>query len=147
MLSENLFKLRKRHNMTQEQVANRLAVSRQAVAKWEAGETCPDLSNCVALARLYDVALDDLVNYSERESGLPLPPKGKHSFGTVPVGENGEIVLPVKALELFHIQPGDNLLVLGDEGSGLALIQTELMVAFLNQIQGKEERQEDTGSP
>lgn len=37
MLSENLFKLRKLHHLTQEQVANRLAVSRQAVAKWEAG--------------------------------------------------------------------------------------------------------------
>lgn len=97
MLSENLFKLRKLHHLTQEQVANRLAVSRQAVAKWEAGETCPDLSNCVALARLYDVALDDLVHYREQETGLPLPPKGKHSFGAVTVGEDGAIVLPAKA--------------------------------------------------
>lgn len=136
MLSENLFKLRKLHHLTQEQVANRLAVSRQAVAKWEAGETCPDLSNCVALARLYDVALDDLVHYREQETGLPLPPKGKHSFGAVTVGEDGAIVLPAKARALFHIQPGDSLIVLGEEGNGLALIQMERLAAFLDGIQG-----------
>ena len=141
MLSENLYKLRKLHNLTQEQVANRLGVSRQAVAKWEAGETSPDLSNCAALARLYDVSLDDLVCYSEEQTGLPFPPKGKHTFGTVTVGEDGGIVLPQKARELFGIRPGDRLIVLGDEGSGLALLQTEWMMEFLDRIQredGKE---------
>ena len=49
-LSDNLFQLRKLHNLTQEQVAAELGVSRQAVAKWETGETTPDLSNCLALA-------------------------------------------------------------------------------------------------
>lgn len=102
----------------------------------EAGETCPDLSNCVALARLYDVALDDLVHYREQETGLPLPPKGKHSFGAVTVGEDGAIVLPAKARALFHIQPGDSLIVLGEEGNGLALIQMERLAAFLAGIQG-----------
>lgn len=60
-LSDNLFQLRKLHNLTQEQVAAELGVSRQAVAKWETGETTPDLSNCLALAQFYDVSLDDLV--------------------------------------------------------------------------------------
>lgn len=138
MLSENLFKMRKFHNMTQEQVANQLGVSRQAVAKWEAGETSPDLSNCMALAQLYDVSLDDLVNYSEEQKGLPLPPKGKHLFGTVTVGKEGEIALPAEARALFGIQPGDRLLVLGDEGSGLALIQAERMLELLNRMQGED---------
>lgn len=68
MLSENLLTLRRAHNLTQEQVAEKLNVSRQAVAKWESGETTPDITNCTALARLYDISLDDLVHYSEEKT-------------------------------------------------------------------------------
>ena len=46
-------------------------------------------------------------------------PKGKHIFGTVKVGERGQIVIPKEARELFDINPGDTLLVLGDEEPGL----------------------------
>ena len=86
-LSDNLFQLRKLHNLTQEQVAAELGVSRQAVAKWETGETTPDLSNCLALAQFYDVSLDDLVRFDSTQTGLPFPPKGKYCFGTVTVQE------------------------------------------------------------
>lgn len=113
MLSENLLTLRRAHNLTQEQVAEKLNVSRQAVAKWESGETTPDITNCTALARLYDISLDDLVHYSEEKTGFPLPPKGKHIFGTVTVGDKGQIVIPKKAREIFSISPGDRILVLG----------------------------------
>lgn len=47
-------------------------------------------------------------------------PKGKHAW-TVTVGEKGQIVIPKQARELFHIQPGDTLIVLGDEEKGLAI--------------------------
>lgn len=135
MLSENLFHLRKRNKMTQEQLANELSVSRQAVAKWETGETTPDISNCLALAKLFDVSLDDLVNYSEEQQGLPLPPKGKYLFGAVTVDAQGGIVLPEKARKLFQIMPGEQLVVLGDEKTGLALLKTDFMIDFLNNIQ------------
>ena len=45
-------------------------------------------------------------------------PKGKHIFGTVKVGERGQIVIPKEAREIFDINPGDTLLVLGDEEQG-----------------------------
>ena len=64
MISMNLRKLRKRNKYTQEEIADKIGVSRQAVAKWERGETVPDISNCLALAELYEVTLDDLVNHS-----------------------------------------------------------------------------------
>ena len=55
-------------------------------------------------------------------------PKGHYIFGTVKVGERGQISIPKRARELFHIQPGDQLLVLGDEERGLALLhQRDLM--------------------
>ncbi len=133
MLSENLLTLRRAHNLTQEQVAEKLNVSRQAVAKWESGETTPDITNCTALARLYDISLDDLVHYSEEKTGFPLPPKGKHIFGTVTVGDKGQIVIPKKAREIFSISPGDRILVLGDESQGIALLKEKDMLNLLRQ--------------
>ena len=52
-------------------------------------------------------------------------PIGKHIFGSVKVGEKGQIVIPKAARDLFQIVPGSTLLVLGDENSGLALITDE----------------------
>ena len=49
-------------------------------------------------------------------------PAGKHIFGTVKVGERGQIVIPKEAREVFQIKPGDQLMLLGDEASGLAII-------------------------
>lgn len=57
---------------------------------------------------------------------MPMP-KGKHIFGTVKVGERGQIVIPKEARELFHIQPGNTLLVLGDEEQGLAVVKADIM--------------------
>ena len=54
-------------------------------------------------------------------------PKGKHIFGTVKVGERGQIVIPKEARELFHIHPGDTLLVLGDEEQGQAVVKAVAM--------------------
>ena len=53
-------------------------------------------------------------------------PKGKHIFGTVKVGEKGQIVIPKDAREIFNIQPGDSLVVLGDEATGLAIIKNDV---------------------
>lgn len=132
VLPENLYTLRKRQKLTQEQVAAAVGVSRQALSKWETGESVPDIGNCVALARFYDVSLDDLVCYCAEKVGLPIPPRGKHCFGTVAVGPKGEIRLPEKAMELLQVHPGDALLLLGEEGNGLALVRQE---AFLGMIQ------------
>lgn len=134
MISMNLKELRKRHRFTQEEVADRIGVSRQAVAKWESGETLPDIQHCTALANLYEVALDDLVNYADEQSGSGIRPKGKHIFGMVRVGERGQIVIPKKAREIFNINPGDRLLVLGDEAQGLAIMKSEALLRFAEDI-------------
>jgi AbrB family looped-hinge helix DNA binding protein len=49
----------------------------------------------------------------------------KHIFGTVKVGERGQIVIPKEAREIFDIKPGDTLMVLGDEEHGLAVVKAE----------------------
>lgn len=54
-------------------------------------------------------------------------PKGKHIFGTVKVGERGQIVIPKEARESFDIKPGDMLLVLGDDEQGIAITKVDVM--------------------
>ncbi len=135
MFSENLTKLRKLNKLTQEDVAEKVGVTRQAVAKWEAGETLPDIERCRVLAGLFDVSLDDLANYEPQENmGLGLPPKGKHIFGMVTVGEKGQIVIPAKARKLFGISPGDGLVVLGDESQGLAILKSDYFLELADAI-------------
>ena len=63
--------------------------------------------------------------------GLAVPPKGKHIFGIVKVGDKGQIVLPAKARKIFDINPGDRMLVLGDEGQGLAIIKEKGLLDLL----------------
>ena len=135
MFDENLVRLRKINQMTQEDVAEAVGVSRQAVAKWESGESIPDLEKCKLLAELFGVSLDDLANYEPEDNlGLDVPPKGKHLFGMVTVGDKGQIVIPAKARKLFDISPGDQLVVLGDESQGMAIIKAKDFLNMANII-------------
>lgn len=135
MISDNLVTLRKLNGMSQEEVAEVVGISRQALAKWESGETIPDVEKSMKLAQLYNVTLDDLVNYSSGDAlGLPIPPKGKHLFGMVTVGDKGQIVIPKKAREIFDISPGDKLLVLGDENQGIAIIHADNVVPMVSKL-------------
>ena len=134
MISVNLKRLRKVHQYTQEKVAEKINVSRQSIAKWEQGETTPDIDSLTKLAKLYNVSLDHLVNHSEEESGIVIPPKGKYFFGSVLVGERGQIVIPKEARELFNIKAGDKLLILGDEDRGLAVVHQRDLINFIGNI-------------
>lgn len=60
-LGNRLASLRKEKGYSQEELAEKLGVSRQAVSKWENGEASPDTANLIALAELYDISLDELV--------------------------------------------------------------------------------------
>ncbi len=136
MFKDNLIHLRKIKQLTQEDVADKVGVSRQAVAKWESGETVPDLEKCSLLAELFGVTLDDLANFEPEENyGLGVPPKGKHMFGLVTVGDKGQIVIPAKARKLFEISAGDQLVIVGDEGQGLAILKPEYFLSMAQMIE------------
>jgi len=55
-------------------------------------------------------------------------------FGTAKVGDRGQIVIPKEARELFNIQPGDTLLILGEENKGLIISRPELLRDLADQI-------------
>lgn len=133
MFAENLMALRKVHALSQEELAERIGVSRQTLSKYETGESLPDIEKCKALADVFGITVDDLICYEKSTGmGLGIPPRGKHIFGLVKVGEKGQIVIPAKARTIFHIRPGDNLIVIGDESQGIALIREENLLELLH---------------
>lgn len=61
-IANRLVKLRKKHGLSQEELADKLGISRQAVSKWERAESSPDTDNLICLAKLYGVSLDELLD-------------------------------------------------------------------------------------
>ena len=64
-IADRLIKLRKKHGYSQEELADKLGLSRQAVSKWERAEASPDTDNLICLAKLYGVSLDELLSTDE----------------------------------------------------------------------------------
>ena len=62
-LGNSLFHARKKCGLSQEEVAEKLGVSRQTISKWETDETIPDIYQSKKMARLYDVSLDSLIEF------------------------------------------------------------------------------------
>jgi len=73
MLGEKIMNLRKQKHWSQEELANRLEISRQAVSKWESGQSVPDLERIIQLSELFDVTTDYLLRQQ--------PEKKNHSTG------------------------------------------------------------------
>lgn len=68
-VAQRLANARRARGITQEELANRLGVSRQAVSNWERGETSPDTDNLIALARIYHMSLDELLGIDAPRPG------------------------------------------------------------------------------
>ena len=64
---DKIKKLRKEKDMTQEQLAEYMGVSPQAVSRWETGTTCPDIFALPALAELFGITVDGLLGVDEKE--------------------------------------------------------------------------------
>lgn len=73
--NNRLYQLRKQKGLSQEELANRLNVSRQTVSKWEVGDSTPDMEKLVAMSDLFNVSLDKLVMGKEDEVKFQQPTK------------------------------------------------------------------------
>ncbi len=135
MLKDNLVMLRKLNGYSQEQIAERIDISRQAYAKWESGATIPDLEKAARLAQVYGVTLDSLTR-TENVDGigtLPPAPPGKNIWGSVALGDRGQIVIPKPARDKFALKAGDRLIVASDE-NGIALLPAETFESRIREI-------------
>ena len=65
LIGDKLKEARLKKNMTQEEVADKIFVSRQSISNWENNKTYPDIGNVIALSDLYDVSLDELLKGSD----------------------------------------------------------------------------------
>lgn len=75
-IANRLVALRKEKHLSQEALAEKLGISRQAVSKWERAEASPDTDNLIALAKLYHISLDELLKiHEEEEEMLPIAPE------------------------------------------------------------------------
>ena len=128
MIGKNLQILRKQAGLTQEALAEQVGVARRTIVKWESGESAPDLEAAARLAEALNISLDNLVSAPDGELSEEKALRGKHLFGLVTVGDKGQIVIPARARKVFNLQPGDQLMVLGDEGQGMALVSAKLFM-------------------
>jgi AbrB family looped-hinge helix DNA binding protein len=135
MLKDNLAMLRRIRGYSQEEIAEKIGISRQAYAKWESGATIPDVEKCRLLAEAYGTSVDGLLqtHTEERLGTIPPAPKGKNIWGTVRVSDRGQIVIPKEARDRFGLTGGQRLVVLSDE-SGIALVPADAFEAGMRQV-------------
>ncbi|MDD6190111.1 MAG: helix-turn-helix domain-containing protein [Firmicutes bacterium] len=126
MLKDNLVILRNIHGFAQEEIANKINISRQAYAKWESGATIPDIEKCMLLASVYGVTIDSLVK-TEKAEGIgmiPPAPEGKNIWGSVTMNDRGQVVIPKGARDKLGLEGGVRLIVFSDE-EGIAMLPAE----------------------
>ncbi|MDE7278313.1 MAG: helix-turn-helix transcriptional regulator, partial [Oscillospiraceae bacterium] len=89
-IANRLRQMRNKNNLSQEELAAKMGVSRQAVSKWERAEASPDTENLILLAKLYGVSIDELLNAdnssSSSNSGISLK-KDDYGYKNEPVRE------------------------------------------------------------
>lgn len=73
------------------------------------------------------ISMNSMNTIKKGDNIMPEIIKGKYMFGSVKVGERGQIVIPKEARDNFDINPGDEMLVFGDEKKGLAIVKMDLM--------------------
>jgi len=118
-VANRLYEYRKQNNLSQDEVAEKIGVSRQAVSKWERAEASPDTDNLIALAKLYEVSLDDLINQDpmkqksgkKEEDSFSISDKGLNFVdedGTeVSFDRRGIVVKEKGSNEEFVVKPGE----------------------------------------
>lgn len=128
MLKDNLIILRNINGFSQEEIAEKIDISRQAYAKWESGATVPDIEKCKRLADVYGVSIDSLVKTEtiDGEGVIPPAPKGKNIWGSVTINERGQLVIPKPVRDKFGLTGGQRLIVLSDDKEGIALVPAEI---------------------
>jgi len=125
MLSNNIYTLRRQRGLSQEQLAEALDVSRQAISKWENGVAVPELDKLQTIAAFFGVTLDELTGDGTAPKDPPVPPQRAIKSGIVLclLGAVGLLVLG--ALAVLNPEAAEQLnasSAITLNGSGLAML-------------------------
>ncbi len=97
-INEQIAFLRKQKSLTQEELANALGVTNQAVSKWESAQCCPDIQLLPDLAKIFDVSIDELIGYKSTEGLGDICLKIKDHFSALPEKKAFENAYRIAAL-------------------------------------------------
>ena len=110
--ANRLCELRKAHNLSQEELAEKLGVSRQAVSKWERSESSPDTDNLIQLAALYNISLDELLNGKEAMSLIEDSPKVEEENNVVEISEHIKVIIKGNDAKVIYDDQDEEVLSL-----------------------------------
>lgn len=112
-IGEKLAQLRKQQHYTQEQLAELLDVSRQAVSKWESDISLPETYKLIQLAKLYDITLDELINPNDIIDNIEIqsktPRQTSITFATISGMIYGVLWLLISSMGIIVIQEGSTV--------------------------------------
>lgn len=128
--------LRRERGLSQEEVAERIGVSRQAVANGKPAPPRPIWKTALLSPSFMALPWTILLSLTRRRAGFQYL-QGQTLFGIVAVGDRGQIVIPKKARDIFDIRPGDSLAILGDEDQGIAILKSEFLLSLASEIMSK----------
>ncbi len=80
MLSEKIYALRKKNNLSQEELAEKIGVSRQAISKWESGTSLPEIEKLISLSEYFNVSIDYLVKEQAEDEQMEEKPKAANEI-------------------------------------------------------------------
>ena len=154
-LNEKILHLRKSNNLTQEQLAEQLYVSRTAVSKWESGKGYPNIESLKGLSKVFGVSIDELLSneelltIAEKENRANLRSLGNLIYGILDIMALAFLFLPfygqpqgshIRAVNLFSYDPGDPILGAAYFGSLLIMTAIGIVELILRKAEPKKTR-------
>ena len=133
--ANRLLQYRKKMNLSQEELAARIGVSRQAVSKWERAEASPDTDNLILLADIYGVSLDELLKGEKktkakhsRKNPKIIPTATQHTKNQTRFRSNTESMLTQRTAILFNLISGTESMLKIKTVQRLMSVGTEFML-------------------
>ncbi len=121
MISEMIKEIRKNVNMTQDEMAQALYVTRQAVSRWENGETTPNLETLRHISKMFGVSLNRLLAANQNEDNVTAAINADRFVGFANIYEKSRPTVPVHAIELITNYLGKKPEIVVDLGCGTGL--------------------------
>lgn len=106
-IANRLYELRKKHGYSQEELADKLGISRQSVSKWERAEASPDTDNLICLAKLYNVSIDDILRSDETIEDIVKETKERTDAKKIEVETEDDRTIIIDKDGVINLGPSD----------------------------------------